>query len=242
MPQQKVPCVLGHSPLWQSGLPFCLNSATRRIVMGKAIAIGQSLNLLSVLANNVDWDNLDSATIQKIINDPRQAGQQFTAFLRNGGKVIVGEPKVVAINRNRFNPKKFIGDGWSIQSDETDARSIALTELDLTKVELRTMLKDGETYIKGEEKLKRLKASGLVRLDADIFLTLWENQHLIPESWKEKVNGNTRYIFFDGTVLRDSVGRRCVLYLYWHVGAWSWDVIWLDVGWDASDPSAVLAN
>jgi hypothetical protein len=210
--------------------------------VGKAIAIGQSLNLFSVFANNADWDNLDSDTIQKIINDPRQAGQQFTAFLRNGGKVIVGEPKVVAINRNRFNPKKFIGDGWSIQSDETDARSIALTELDLTKVQHVTMLKDGGTYIKGEEKLKRLKALDYIRLDADIFLTLWENQHLIPESWKEKVNGNTRYIFFDGTVLRRSDGDRYVLYLYWGDGQWRWHVRWLVYGWDGNRPSAALAS
>jgi hypothetical protein len=210
--------------------------------MGKAIAIGQSLNLFSVFANNADWDNLDSDTIQKIINDPRQAGQQFTAFLRNGGKVVVGEPKVVAINRNRFNPKKFIGDDWSIQSDETDARSIALTELDLTKVQHVTMLKDGETYVKGEEKLKRLKASDYIRLDADIFLTLWENQHLIPESWKEKVNGNTRYIFFDGTVLRRSDGSRCVLYLFWPGGQWGWGVYWLGFDWYGGSPSAVLAS
>lgn len=210
--------------------------------MGKAIVIGQSLNLFSVLANNADWDNLDGDTIQKIINDPRQAGQQFTAFLRNGGKVIVGEPKVVAINRNRFNPKKFIGDGWSILNDETDARSIALTELDLTKVQHVTMLKDGETYIKGEEKLKRLKSSDYIRLDADIFLTLWENQHLIPESWKEKVNGNTRYIFFDGTVLRRAYGYRCVLYLCWNVGVWDWRVRWLGDGCSVGSPSAVLAS
>lgn len=210
--------------------------------MGKAIAIGQSLNLFSVLANNADWDNLDGDTIQRIINDPRQAGQQFTAFLRNGGKVIVGEPKVVAINRNRFNPKKFIGAGWSILNDETDARSIALTELDLAKVQHVTMLKDGETYVKGEEKLKRLRASDYIRLDADIFLTLWENQHLIPESWKEKVNGNTRYIYFDGTVLRDSDGCRFVLYLCWRGGRWNWRVDWLDYDWLGSGPSAVLAS
>lgn len=157
------------------------------------------------------------------------------------GKVIVGEPKVVAINR-RFNPKKFIGDSWSILNDERDARSIALTELDLTKVQHVTMLKDGETYINGEEKLGRLKASDYIRLDADIFLTLWENQRLILESWKEKVNGNTRYIFFDGTVLRDSDGYCCVLCLYWYDGAWRWRVRWLGSDWYGSDPSAVLAS
>jgi len=209
--------------------------------------IGQSLNLLSVFANNADWDNLDSDTIQKIINDPRQAGQQFTAFLQNGGKVIVGElvgksigeSKIVAINRDHFDPKKFIGDDWSILEDETDTRSS--DEFNLTKVELVTMLNDGETCLKGEEKLKRLKSSDHIRLDADIFLTFWKNKHLIPESWKEKINGNTRFIFFDGTVLRRSDGGRYVLYLYWRGGAWNWSVHLLDHVWYDSY-SAVLAS
>lgn len=210
--------------------------------MGKAIAIGQSLNLFSVLANNADWDSLDSESIQRIINDPRQAGQQFTAFLRNGGRVIVGEPKVITINRGRFNPAEFIGEGWSIVAEETDQRSVALTELDLTRVQHVTMLRDGETYVKGEEKLKRLKKDGRIRLDADVFHTLWENQHLIPESWKEPINGNTRFVYFDGTVLRDSDGDRYVLYLCWLDGQWYWLVTWLDFDWYDDSPSAVLAS
>lgn len=149
---------------------------------------------------------------------------------------------IINIVRGSFNPAEFIGAGWNIITDETDARSIALTELDLTKVQQMTMLKDGETFIQGEEKLKRLKASDYIRLDADIFLTLWENQHLIPESWKEKVNGNTRYIFFDGTILRISDGDRCALCLYWGGGAWSWFVSWLDNGWLGNNPSAVLVS
>lgn len=208
--------------------------------MGKAVTRGQSHNLISVLANNADWDNLDGDTVQKIINDPKGSGQQFTAFLRNGAMLIIGA--LVAIIRNRFNPAEFIGQGWSIVADETDARSLALTELDLTKVQQVTMLKDGETYVKGEEKLKRLKSSDYIRLDADIFLMLWENQHLIPESWKEKVNGNTRYIYFDGTVLRGPSGGRYVLCLYWYVGGWGWRVDWLDFDFGQGHVSAVLAS
>jgi hypothetical protein len=149
---------------------------------------------------------------------------------------------MIVINRNRFSPLSFIGDGWSILNDETDTRSMALTELDLNKVQLVMMLKDGEVCIGGEENLKRLKASDYIRLDAGIFHTLWENQHVIPESWKEKVNGNTRYIFFYGTVIRDSGGSRYVLYLYWDYGAWDWGVYWLDYRWRDSGPSAVLAS
>lgn len=159
-----------------------------------------------------------------------------------GKAIAIGQSKVVAVSRNRFNPSRFIGDGWSIQNDETDARSTLLTELDLTKVQHVTMLKDGESNIKGEEKLKRLKASDYIRLDADIFLTLWENQHLIPLSWKEEVNGNTRFIYFDGTVLRNSGSYRCVLSLYWSGSRWDWYVSWLGRDWRDSRPSAVLAS
>ncbi|MBI4992129.1 MAG: hypothetical protein HZB99_02825 [Candidatus Harrisonbacteria bacterium] len=211
--------------------------------MGKAITTGQSLNLFSVLANNADWDNLDSDTIQKIINDPRQAGQQFTAFLKNGGKVLVGEPKILKIDRAKpFDPVAFIGKGWSVVGEDTDARSEALTEVDLSKVRFETMLNPNETSITGEEKLKRLKKAGHIRLDAKVFQTLWENQLLIPESWKEKVNGNIRFIFFDGTVLRYPDGDRYVLCLYWFDGRWHWSCNWLGSDWDVDGPSAVLAS
>lgn len=209
--------------------------------MSKPITIGQSHNAMSILANNVDWGTLNAEILQRIIDTPRESGAQFTAFLRNGGRVIVGEPKVVVINRNRFNPVEFIGEGWAIVSGEPVSLSTALTEIDLTKVQFVTMLKDGESYINGEEKLKRLKSSNYIRLDADIFLTLWENQHLIPESWKEKVNGNTCYIFFDGTVLRNPSGDRCVLCLGWSGGQWRRLCFWLGSDWSARSPSAVLA-
>lgn len=210
--------------------------------MSKPVTIGQSHNAMSILANNTDWSTLNSEMLQKVIDNPRTVGTQFTLFLKNGGKMMLGSSNIVPIYHNRFNPKKFLGDGWSIQNDETDARSIALTELDLTKVELVTMLKDGETCIQGEEKLKRLKSSDYIRLDADIFLALWENQHFIPESWKEKVNGNIRYIFFDGTVLQSPLGGRCVLFLYWGGGEWFWDCYWLDDDWQCCHLSAVLAG
>ncbi len=207
--------------------------------------IDQSHQVIATLAVNTDWATIDFANsgLQDfIVRNPKEAGRQFTAFLKNGGKIIVGESKIIPINHGRFNPNSLlIGQGWNIWVDETDTRSIALTELDLTKVQHVTMLKDGETYVNGEEKLRRLKESDYIRLDADIFLTLWENQHLIPESWKERVNWNTRYIFFDGTVLRDSVGGRYVLCLFWSRGRWRWNVSWLMGNWDIRQPSAVLA-
>ena len=159
---------------------------------------------------------------------------------------------IIEIVRNRFNLAEFIGKDWNFWLGPADGkglegeiaqdpRSLALVQIDLTKVQFVTMLKGDEVSITGEERLTRLKSAGYIRLDADIFLTLWKNQHLIPESWKEKINGNTCYIFFDGTILRDSGGRRCVLYLFWDGGAWGWSVSWLGSGRRANYPSAVLA-
>lgn len=163
------------------------------------------------------------------------------AFLKNGGRVIVGEPKVIPIDRtSAFGPVAFIGDGWSIV--EEDERSLKLSEVDLTKVNFETMLKDRESSVMGEEKLKRLKDAGHIRLDAKVFQTLWENQHLIPASWKEPIGGNTIYVFFDGTILRDLSGDRCVLCLYWDGGEWNWHYFWLGLMWFAVRPSAVLAS
>jgi len=65
------------------------------------------------------------------------------AFLRNGGRVIVGESKIAPIDRSKpFNPANFIGEGWTIE--EEDERSLALTEVDLTSTRLEHMLKQGE--------------------------------------------------------------------------------------------------
>lgn len=142
----------------------------------------------------------------------------------------------------KFDPTKFpgLGAGWSIE--EEDENSLALTEIDLTQVLLEHMLHEGETHIKGEEKLKRLKKTGCIRLDARVFQTLWENQSKIPKSWKELVNGNTKFIYFDGTILRGPGGGHFVLCLCWLAGEWHWRAYWLGLGWLRRRPSAVLAK
>ncbi len=148
---------------------------------------------------------------------------------------------VITIDSSKkFNPAEVLGRGWSIA--EEDEKSLAVTEIDLNTVRLEHMLQPGEEWIKGEEKLTRLKDAGFVRFDARIFETLWENKHLIPERWKEDTNRQTTFIFFDGTVLRDPDGDRCVLCLYWRGSRWSWNCLWLGDGWGVRGPSAVLVS
>ncbi|MEK9134774.1 MAG: hypothetical protein AAB451_00485 [Patescibacteria group bacterium] len=211
--------------------------------MSKPITIGQSHNVISILANNADWNALANSgdALQAIIDHPQESGEQFTLFLKNSGKMIVGEPRIIPIDRTApFDPVKLLGQGWTIE--EQDERSLALTQVNLANVWLEHMLNKGEDWITGEEKLRRLKKANSIRLDAKVFQTLWEDKSLIPEAWKKKTKGNAAYIFFDGTVLRDPDGSRCVLYLCWRDGQWRWNYYWLDSDWSASDPSAVLAS
>ncbi|MFA5967155.1 MAG: hypothetical protein WC805_01375 [Patescibacteria group bacterium] len=209
--------------------------------MSKPVSIDQSHAVVQALANNVDWPSLNPDVLQGIIKNPKDAGKQFTQFLRNGGRVIVGKPTIIPIDRTvSFSPAEFIGKDWKIA--EEDERSLALAEVNLDEVCFESMLNKGEISVKGETKLERLKTAGHIRLDAKIFQTLWENQQLIPESWKEKIDGKTRYIFFDGTILLHPDGSRHVLYLYWYDGEWYWRYSWLGHDWPANDPSAVLAS
>lgn len=202
---------------------------------------GQVLSAIAMLMCNADWGAVSPSVLQKVIDDPLGSGREFTAFLKNSGRVIVDEPNIIRIDRTTaFDPVAFLGADWSIV--EQDGRSLELAEVDPTKVRLETMLKKGETSVGGEEKLKRLIASGNIRLDAKIFQAFWENQHLIPEHWKQPTNGNTTFIFFDGEVLRSPIGNRCVPYLYWLDGEWRRNAKWLGNDWDVRTPSAVLAS
>lgn len=174
--------------------------------------------------------------------DAETWGNELKKFLRKEPCwVIELKSMILKIDRSKaFDPVKFIGAGWKIE--EQDEHSLAITELDLSQVKFVDMLNPGETVVNGEEKQKRLAKAGHIRLDAKIFQTLWENKALIPESWKKDANGNIRYVYFDGTILRFPDGSRSVLCLYWRDGGWSWGYDWLGRDWRASRPSAVLAS
>lgn len=137
-----------------------------------------------------------------------------------------------------FDPATFIGKGWSYDVAR-DSRSAALGLFDdYGRVVLSTKWLEGRSSVGGEERRSRiLKDKSATPLNCDHFLDLWNNKEKIPESWKK-----VGVITFDGDVLRNPHGRRCVLCLYWGGGRWRWRYRWLDDGWGASRPSAVLAS
>jgi hypothetical protein len=95
-------------------------------------------------------------------------------------------------------------------------------------------------YIKGDELREEL--TGKPVLNATVLDFLLEHKEYIPEDWKKDENGNTLYIFFWGTICRDSGRSLCVRYLCWRDGRWCQDYYWLGDGWYGDDPAAVSAS
>jgi len=198
-----------------------------------------SMNQLADALDNAGYTPED-VTLLRQGNLPEILG-----FLHGKAKLVPVEWKaanaIIKIDRSKpFDPASFISKGWKIV--EQDERSLAISELDLNVVRLERMLKSKESYIDGEENLRRLKSTGHIRLDAKIFEILWNNQQLIPEKWKEKTDGKTTFIFFDGTILLDPGGDRYAHYLDWNDGRWRWRCYWLDSYRNVNDSSAVLAS
>jgi hypothetical protein len=196
---------------------------------------------LNVLLEHLDLDVINLEELDLVIQNGYEVGEHFTNFIRTVGKSVVARrtSRTIKINRRKlFDPVQFMHHR-GLEIEEQDERSVMLEEIDSSTVTLESMLQ-GETAIRGEEHLKRLKQKGHIRLDAEVFQTLWENQHLIPDYWKGTIN-SPKHIFFDGTVLKNQYGKY-VISMYWDVDEkWSWTYCRLDIGgWQAEDLSAVI--
>lgn len=187
--------------------------------MSKPITVGQYQSLMSILANGTDWDSLDGSIIQRIIDNPKESAGEFTRFLHNGAKCSVQALGKIIIDRS--SPLRLLeGDReWMVDESSQDQRSLALSDLDLSSLVLEPAFRKGipDYYIK---------------LDAKICETFWENQYLIPESWKN--TGGEGGVIFSGTTIlhqREDI-EPLYLCLYWDrpeggvndpfLGMWNW--------------------
>lgn len=192
----------------------------------------------------------DHGLIHEVVVTGRKVGAGATFWSRLAHnedlfrKIVKEVTQMVVVIRS-FDPVAFIGKNWSLVPEEHDARNDALTEVDFSRVLFETCLKDGETSITGEEKLKRLKANGNIRLNANIFLGLWEDYQtkkvnsVLEQLCREK---GITYMDFFGDVLLGPGGGRGVLCLCRGVGVWCWGCSWLPSGWGAVGHSASLAS
>jgi hypothetical protein len=135
-----------------------------------------------------------------------------------------------------FDPAIFIGQGWEEKKD-SDPRSRLVTEISLEKMIFETCLKEKESSISGEEKLRRIKKSGFIPYGAKQFFAIWQDwlkngaSSLLEQLYQTR---GITYIDFFGAILRDPDGNRSVLYLYRSVsGKWDWCCSWLVRDWGA---------
>ena len=165
-------------------------------------------------------------------------------------KVLAGTVKVTVEVLSHIvdgDADPFLPDGWEVEKHKKQGEmKITRASDDLyvngKKIEffLSKPQEKGETIV-GNDLRKELNA--LPVLNANVLDYLLAHPELIPDEWKKDTNGNTRYIFFWGTIYGDSDGHlRRVRCLYWLDGRWRWNDFWLDDGWGTDSPAALLAS
>lgn len=88
----------------------------------------------------------------------------------------------------------------------------------------------------------RKELAGKPVLNANVLDYLLKHPELIPDNWKKDEKGNTRYIFFWGTIYRGPGGGPSIRDLYWRGDGWHWHWRWLQVGWFEVCPAALRAS
>lgn len=102
----------------------------------------------------------------------------------------------------------------------------------------------GDKKIVGLELRKELANGEQVLFNNNVLdYFYYDHPELFPEHWKQDENGNTRYIFFWGSIFRRPAdGYLCACYLCWNDGMLFRHYSWLDIDWDRQRPSAFLSQ
>lgn len=117
--------------------------------------------------------------------------------------------------------------GWTIGEDNST------TSFDPNDLVLHVEPEQKKGTITGTVLRERMKGKGV---SAAILDYLLKHTKLIPEEWKGK------YVFFWGTIYRNSDGNLYVRYLYWNDSRWNWGYDWLARGFYGNCPAALSAR
>ena len=181
---------------------------------------------IAITASKVGYEPKDLAFFSKDEN-----------FMELVLKVLKGTHEIKAIEHAiDCGSDPFIPNGWKIEEHQKGN----FIKFDASKVNFYFSRKQKNGSIEGNKLREELKEKKV--LNANVLDYLLKNPQLIPEEWKKDENGNTRYIFFWGTIYRDSIGNLCVRYLCWRGGEWFWGNNWLSHDFRSDNPSAVLAS
>jgi hypothetical protein len=181
---------------------------------------------LTITATKVGWEPKDFADLAH----SEEKLRRILPFVRGFAEITQVQHIVDC------DAKPFLQNGWKVEEHKKGGQLM----LDMSKVRLHLSPNqmDGKR-IEGNKLRKELASESV--LNANVLDYLLAHPDLIPEDWKKDERGNTRYIFFWGTIYRTG-GSLYVRYLYWDGGAWIWDNDWLGSDWRGRRPSAVLAS
>lgn len=169
------------------------------------------------------YSTLDLGTIEAVFNK--------LGGIEGAQRFLRGEVGVVTNHVINLDAKPFVPNGWTVE-EHIKGGQLAW---DKAKVALHLEPEQQNSkVIVGNELRKRLENEPV--LNANTLDYLLANPDLIPDEWKG------RYIFFWGTIYRNSVGDLCVRGLFWRSGRWYWSSIWLGSAWLSDNPAAVLAS
>lgn len=101
----------------------------------------------------------------------------------------------------------------------------------------------GNSSVVGNKLRQELEDGDQILLNSNVLDYLIDHPELFPEHWKKDENGDTRYIFFWGSIFRDpSHGYLYVRALYWDDGGLYRFYSWLGNDWCRRRPSASVAS
>lgn len=178
----------------------------------------------AITASKVGWEPEDFAKLSKDEN----LMKMFCGVLR-GTHEIKGIEHVIDCNAQPFIP-----DGSKVEEHQQGG----MVKFDATKTDFYLSKKQKGGTIEGNKLHKELEGKKV--MNANVLDYLLANPKAIPDDWKQDEKGNTRYIFFWGTIYRYSHGNLCVRCLYWGVGRWYWSFYWLDYGWGSNYPTLLV--
>jgi hypothetical protein len=129
------------------------------------------------------------------------------------------------------NADPFCFDGWDVEEHDKGGQ----LEWNVSKIQLyRSKGQEDGNWVEGNKLRKELKGKPV--LNVNVLDYLLKNPHLISGKWKSK------YVFFWGTIYRDSDGNFIVRCLHWFGDEWGWNFNWLNRDFYGGDPAILLAS
>ena len=182
--------------------------------------VGQANELKMAFMRN-DWTNdevkrLSEGNLLAGVRAVLSGTAKIKPVNEDANRFVTLNETTIAVNRGAapnlpFNGavvEQHVGEGWSILEKRADGLYLDWKKIVLF---LSKRQKNGK-WLKGYELREELTDKPV--LNANILDSILINTHLIPEDWKKDENGNIRYVFFWGSIFRNSGRGLCVRGLY----------------------------